>query len=78
MTSFVGFDANGFAQQDGLVFYTKYSSATFGNNSAPVMISQEVSSLTIGKRYRLQFFQACEDGFLRPAGKVPPPFFVLS
>lgn len=72
MTSFVGFDLNGFAQQDGLVFYTKYSSANFGDNGKPVSISQQVSNLNIGTRYRLQFFQACEDGFLRPAGKVPP------
>lgn len=68
VSSLDAFDANGFFQMDNVVFYSKYSSIDFGNNTNPVYISQQVSGLTVSRRYRLQFFQACEDGFFRPAG----------
>lgn len=43
-------------------FWTKYSDY-YGDNSTPVTITQTVSGLEVGQRYRLQFWQTSEAGF---------------
>lgn len=44
---------------------------TYGNNATPVTISQTVTGLTNGERYRLQFWVTSESGYL--GGKYPAP-----
>jgi len=63
----VGWDANGYAQQDDLYFCQSGTSGNYGTEATPVYVAETVN-VKPGRRYRFQFFQGCED-----CGKPPLP-----
>ena len=60
------FNADGVAQEAGLVlipmYYTSGATGPYGSPTTPTSLAQTVSGLTVGNRYRLQFFVGSEHG----------------